>query len=186
MRAFSLIEVMVVVVIIGVLAAVGVPSISSMVARADGERVLRENATGFAAARDNARGRGVCLDYILRPDSVPLSPTFPAPAVPGPGPYDVDIWAVPCPGQAGPAAYIMTRDVPPGLTQMRIRPIVGGVPEGPGIDRVHFHRDGSLYGPVAPVLVEGTTNGVVRRFRVFPAAGTIEIEESPGILEPTS
>lgn len=178
MRAFSLIEVMVVVVIIGVLAAVGIPSISSMVVKADGDRVLRENASGFAAARDNARGRGVCLDYILRPDTEPVPGSYPAPTTPGPGPYDLDIWAVPCPGQAGPSALVTTRDVPSSLTQMRIRPIIGGVPEGPGIDRVHFNRDGSLYGPVAPVLVEGTANGLVRRFRVFPAAGTIEIEES--------
>ena len=178
MRAFSLIEVMIVVVIIGVLAAVGIPSISSMLVKADGDRVLRENATGFAAARDNARGRGVCLDYILRPDTEPVPGTYPAPTTPGPGPYDLDIWAVPCPGQQGPSALVTTRDLPSSLSQMRIRPIIGGIPIGPGIDRVHFNRDGSLYNPVAPVLVEGTANGLVRRFRVFPAAGTIEIEES--------
>ncbi len=178
MRAFSLIEVMVVLAVIGVLTAASVPGISAMVVRANGDSVLRENAAGFAVARDNARGRGVCLDYVLRSATVARPATYPPIAAVGAGPYELDIWAVACPGEVGAAQFIVTREVSPILTQMSILPIIGGTPQAPDLDRVHFHRDGSLYDPVAPLLVESTCSGVQRRFRVFPAAGTIEFEES--------
>lgn len=168
MRAFTLTEIMVVVVIIGIVAAISVPGIAEMAARAEGDRALRENASVIAAARDNARGRGACLDYVQRP------------AFPQLGPYVVDVFVVACPGEALPATpqFVITRPVSPSITSLVARPVVGGVPGAP-TDTVHFSRDGSLYAPIAMLQVEAVVNGAVRRFRVYPAAGTVEIEEAP-------
>lgn len=179
-RAFSLVEIMIVVVIIAVVSAIAIPGIRAMAARAEGDRALRENAVAVAAARDNARGRGVCLDYIVRRQATSRPTSYPASAGPvGAGPYEVDVWVVTCPGDPvvpGVPGFIFTRDVADSITQVTVRSVIGDVFGAP-TDRVHFQRDGSLYDPVAKIQVDAVVNGVARKFKVFPAAGTIEIEE---------
>lgn len=178
-RAFTLAEVMVALVIIGVLAAVSIPGIRQLASRAEADRAVRENATAVAAARDNARGRGVCLDYIVREASRVRPVDYPAGViVPGIGPYEIDIWAVDCVGDPdNPTlpSFVFTRSVAESISQVLIRPVIG-TPQAP-TDRVHFHRDGSLYDPVAQIQVDATVDGAPRRFKVYPAAGTIEIDE---------
>ena len=63
-KAFSLLELMVVVAMMGVMAAIALPNIVSEVRRADGERATLQVAGGIVAARDAARSRGACVDFV--------------------------------------------------------------------------------------------------------------------------
>jgi len=158
---------MIVVVVVGVLSALGAPSISRMLEASESKRALVESAASVSVARDSARGFGTCLEYRVQP-----SP-------PAPGPYTLELFAVSCPGDSGTA--VRTRLGAPKamstkLTSLFIRPIIGGVARD-AIDTIRFDRSGALYDPIAELRVEGIYGGERRIFTIYPAAGTVSIEE---------
>ncbi|MDP2339528.1 MAG: prepilin-type N-terminal cleavage/methylation domain-containing protein [Deltaproteobacteria bacterium] len=166
-RAFTLIELIIVVAVIGIAAAVAVPNIVAMAGRAEGDKAVREAASAVAAARDGARGSGVCLDYVQRPPP------------PSPGPYQIDIFRVACPNEPAFLSPILigSRPLSPRITLARASQTLGG--STTVTDRVHFSRDGSIINPSATVCVEAVVDGVDRKFHIYPAAGTIEMVEAP-------
>lgn len=158
---------MIVVVVVGVLSALGAPSISRMLEASESSRALVESAATVSVARDSARGFGTCLEYLVQP-----SP-------PAAGPYTVELFAVSCPGDSG--APVRTRLGAPKamsrkLTQLSMRPIIGGTQREP-VDAIRFDRNGALYDPIAELRIEGLYNGEQRVFTIYPAAGTVSIEE---------
>ena len=168
-RAFTLLEVMVVVVIVGILSAAGAPSIVHMLDASAAQRSLVESVSTVAVARDSARGFGTCLEYTMRP------------APPAKGPYTFEVVAVSCPGDSGPVVRTpigAPQAMSPKLTQILVRPVIGGVLRDP-IDTIRFDRSGGLYDPTAELRVDGVYGGEQRRFTIFPAAGTISVEERP-------
>ena len=177
-RAFTLLEVMVVVVIVGILSALGGPSIVRMVGASESNRALVESVTMVSTARDSARGFGTCLEYKMEPGP------------PAAGPYTVKLAAISCPGDSGLAVSTPIGSPQPmsrTLTQLTVRPVIswtgGGEGAGPGgelgapIDTIRFDRSGALYDPIAELRFDGVYNGEKRSFTVFPAAGTITVEE---------
>ena len=165
-RAFSLVELMVVTAIIGVLAAAGFPSLSAAVKRAAIEGAVIETATGFSTARDRARGAGVCVDYALF-DPTPATDDR----------YTINITKVSCPGDpvTAPEAMVTAKRLSADIAQLDVQAVIGGV-AGTPVGVVHFNRDGGIFNPVAEMRITGIYNGEVRRFSVYPAAGTIAVE----------
>lgn len=158
---------MIVVVIVGVLSALGAPSIARMLEASESKRGVVESAASISIARDSARGFGTCLEYLVQP------------AAPAPGPYVVELFAVSCPGDSGPPVRTklgFTKPLSKQLTLMTIRPIIGGLPQAP-VDAIRFDRSGALYDPVAELRIDGVFGGKPRVFHIYPAAGTISIEE---------
>lgn len=160
---------MVVVAMIGVLAAVSAPSISSMVANADSQQSLVESAGGVAGARDSARGLGMCIDYVLHD---------PEPAFEDR--YSLDINGVPCPDDppgAFPSVPIVTRKLlSKNISRITIQPMLSGSLGAP-IKTIRFDRNGGLHSPAAELHCSGVYRGQERLFIVYPAAGTVNIVE---------
>ncbi len=157
---------MVVVVIVGVLSAVGAPSIARLLQNASSQRALVESAATVSTARDSARGFGTCLEYLVEPPP------------PRKGPYSVRVFAINCPddGTSVRKEIGVPQALSPKLTELLIRPVRDGYP-GDTIAAIHFDRSGGLYDPVAELRLEGIYDGEPRHFSVFPAAGTVSIEE---------
>lgn len=171
-RAFTLLEMTIVIAAIGVMAAIAMPGISEMVQNERAMGVAVENATAMAAVRDNARNRGVCLDYVQ-------SPCFPAK-----GPYSFTIQQVTCPGdRVDPSLpkVLTVRDVSPTVDAINIRPVfindLGEETFGSTTDVLHFDRQGSLYRPASVFQVDATINSNEKTYRIYPAAGTVEFRE---------
>jgi prepilin-type N-terminal cleavage/methylation domain-containing protein len=163
MRGFTLLEVMVVLAIVGVLSASAVPSIVDMVKKADGEQAIVEATTSLAAARDSARNRAMCLDYVQTP------------ATPNSGPYTLKVFDVACPGEsARERRFVFERAVSPTITSLVMTPMT---PAAVPVDTIHFDRNGALYAPIARMRIDVVVNGSPRAYSIYPAAGTISFDE---------
>lgn len=148
---------MVVVAMMGVMAAIALPNIVSGVRRADGERATLQVAGGIVAARDAARSRGACVDFVQEP------------AAPAPGPYLLRTAQVPCPGRLGDSRLISEVRLPPILSRLAMRPVQGSTPTG----TVHFDPDGAVSNPFDVVEIITSVDGVNRTVTVFPVAGVV-------------
>lgn len=146
---------MVVVAMVGVMAAIALPNIVSGVRRADGERATLQVAGGIVAARDAARSRGACVDFVQEP------------AAPAPGPYLLRTAQVPCPGSTGTSLLIAEVRLPTVLGQLSMRPVRQRTPIG----TVHFDPEGATSNPFDVVEITTSVDGVNRTVTVFPVAG---------------
>lgn len=171
-RGFTLAEIMVVVVVIGVASAVAVPGIVTMVKASQGEQAVVESSSVLAAARDSARGRGVCLDYVLQNATSVAGSDIPPRATHVAPPYAVRIYLADCPGEptlpVGTNRLMLDRKVSQLVTNVTL------VVDAAETDRLHFNRDGGLISPACDALLTAEVSSLVRKFRIFPAAGTIE------------
>ena len=148
---------MVVVAMMGVMAAVALPNIVNGVRRADGERATLQVAGGIVAARDAARTRGACVDFVQEP------------AAPAAGPYVLRTAQVPCPGSTGLSVLIAEVRLPTVLRELSMRPARERSPIG----TVHFDPEGATSNPFDVVEITTAIDGVKRTVTVFPVAGVV-------------
>lgn len=159
---------------IGVMSAIAAPSVVDMVRSSKADQVATENAMLMAAVRDNARNRGLCLDYVIRP------------APPTKGPFTLSVMDVACPDDVPRAPTLLEeRPLSSSIESLDVRAVFfePGSPRpvfGASLDTVHFNRTGGLYRPSAVIQIDGVINGKPRTYRVFPAAGTVQFTEITG------
>ncbi len=153
--AFSLVEVMVVVAMVGVMTALAVPNISAVVSRERRIADLDLIRQTLSDARNEARLRRVCVN-VASPDLVSGVGTSLRVAV------DVN-----CNG-----TYTDSGDV------IRSAVVIGQVafPDSTAGEGITFSGRGGL-ATASPTQIRGTAANIVRLFRVLPAIGAVRVEK---------
>lgn len=154
---------MVVATIVGVLAAVAVPSLLDLNRAARAQAAVDEFRRVVGVLRDDARGLQICLRATL--------PT--AGAASGPGaPLSLAVAEVPCPGESGSATATRTELLNPLVTSLLARRFVDGAPRT-AVGELVFDREGALR-PGAAVQFDLVVGDQAHRLRLYPVAGTLE------------
>jgi type II secretory pathway pseudopilin PulG len=149
---------MIVVSMAGIMAAIAVPNIVGTVRRADGERASLQVAASITSARDIAKTRSACVDFIQEPCG------------PGPGPFLLRTVIVACQGDdTTPPTLVSETRLPAGLTTLAMRPAGGISP----VDVLHFDIEGALTSPFSTIQVDTAFDDVARAFTVFPVSGLV-------------
>lgn len=154
MRAFSLIEVTIVVAIAGIVAALAVPSLSQMVGQERSRSELARLVSAIEQARHTARIR-VC-DVLLTVDPTVGSITL------APDPVDPDVPCRSLPGE--------TMSFDKNLLTLSAFTI-GGVATNP----LRFNAEGGI-STSARALMTITTRSGPRVVEVWPAAGAVRLK----------
>ncbi len=156
-RAFTLIEVMIVVVIIGVVAAAASPTLYEAIRRSRAAGTLDETLTALAVVRDDARGNAVCLR--VTPSST--------------APIQLQVAEIACAGAAATGTFPARVEVlDANVTALRVRRLVGGTP-GADLTAFDLDKDGAL-SPTTTLQFDLTIAGQPRRLLMYPAAGVLE------------
>jgi prepilin-type N-terminal cleavage/methylation domain-containing protein len=161
--AFTLIEIMVVATVVGVVAAVAVPSLLDLNRAGRARTAVDEFRRVVGVLRDDARGLQVCLRATL--------PT--AGATGGPeSPLSLTVAEVPCPGETGSTTTTRTELLNPLVTSLQARQVLNGAPST-AVGELEFDREGALR-PAAAVQFDLVVADTARRLRLYPVAGTLE------------
>lgn len=158
MRGFSLLELMTVVAIVGVVAAVATPQLSEAVRRQRAVSATERTREVILEARNEARLRRGCA--IVEGTTPAASGRLSALAVH----IDVDC--------NGVAEQSRTFDV----GEVVFQAVGGGAPVAAPVDRLTFERQGNLRPGEADAILTHVDGRAWRRFRVLPAIGAVRRE----------
>jgi prepilin-type N-terminal cleavage/methylation domain-containing protein len=153
--AFSLVEIMVVVSIVGVVAAIATPNLLDVVVDARKVAELDRIESTLRDARNEARRRRVCVNVAA---ATPVDGQSSALAV------AVDLA---CDGDFDDAGDVRRDPVTVGVVTF---------PETGGAAGITFGPRGGLR-PGSPAVVEGRAGRTTRRYRVLPAIGAVRREQ---------
>lgn len=154
--AFTILEVMVVVAMVGVLSAAALPDLVAMTQRAQGLEATRGIATALGLARDQARNGRRCVDVAVS-STPPLTLTTSQVACPDDVPPPPDL-------------TLSTTSVSTRISTLELRPIDGGF-DGTPVQRLRFGRDGSLLQPFATIAIDVGGAHFTRTMFLYPVAG---------------